>query len=70
MSQWKATKAREVLSALLRIGWRVKRQRGSHRILERAGHRDYVWAFHDGVEVGPRMLARIGKQTGLRPDDL
>jgi predicted RNA binding protein YcfA (HicA-like mRNA interferase family) len=53
-----------------RIGWRVKRQRGSHRVLERAGHRDYVWAFHDGAEIGPRMLARIGKQTGLRPDDL
>jgi predicted RNA binding protein YcfA (HicA-like mRNA interferase family) len=70
MSQWKATKARKVLAALLRIGWRVKRQRGSHRILERAGYPDYVWAFHDGAEIGPRMLARIGKKTGLRPEDL
>jgi len=26
MSQWRTVKARQVLAALLRIGWRVKRQ--------------------------------------------
>ena len=31
---------------------------------------DYTWAFHDGVEIGPKALARIAKQTGLRPEDL
>jgi predicted RNA binding protein YcfA (HicA-like mRNA interferase family) len=29
-----------------------------------------VFAFHDDEELGPKMLARIAKQTGLRPDDL
>jgi predicted RNA binding protein YcfA (HicA-like mRNA interferase family) len=29
-----------------------------------------VFAFHDGEEIGPRMLARIAKRTGLTPDDL
>ena len=70
MSQWKSVKARQVLAALLRIGWRVKRQSGSHRTLERAGWLDYVFAFHDNDEVGPRMLARIAKHTGLTPEDL
>jgi hypothetical protein len=32
--------------------------------------RPYVFAFHPGEEIGPRMLARIAKHTGLRPDDL
>jgi len=59
-----------VLAALLRIGWRVKRHSSSHRTLEREGWPDYVFAFHDRVEIGPRMLARIGKSTGLRPADL
>jgi predicted RNA binding protein YcfA (HicA-like mRNA interferase family) len=54
----------------MRIGWKVKRTTGSHRILERAGWPDYTWAFHDGVEIGPKMLARIGKATGLTPRDL
>jgi len=37
---------------------------------DKAGPPDYVFAFHDDEEIGPRMLARIGKHTGLRPDDL
>jgi predicted RNA binding protein YcfA (HicA-like mRNA interferase family) len=64
-----ATKARRVLAALLRLGWTVKRQRGSHRTLSRDGWPDFVFAFHDGEDIGPRMLARIFKQTGLSDDD-
>lgn len=70
MSAWPATKARRVYSALLRIGWRLKRQTGSHRVLERLGWDDYVFAFHDDAEIGPAMLARIAKNTGLTPVDL
>ena len=70
MSQWPATKARRVLAALLRIGWNVKRQSGSHRTLSRDGWTDYVFPFHDSEELGPRMLARIARHTGLTPEDL
>lgn len=70
MSQWSATKARRVLAALVRIGWQVKRQRGSHRILARPDWPDYVFAFDDNDEIGPRMLARVSKHTGLQPSDL
>ena len=74
MSAWPATKARRVFSALLRIGWSEKRTSaaypGSHRKLERRGYLDYVFAFHDDYEIGPKMLARMAKHTGLRPQDL
>jgi predicted RNA binding protein YcfA (HicA-like mRNA interferase family) len=70
MSAWSATKARRVLAALLRIGWRIKRVAGSHKTLERAGWPDVVFAFHDNEELGPRMLARLAKHTGLTPEDL
>jgi len=70
MSDWPATRASRVLAALMRLGWQVKRQRGSHRTLQRDGWPNYVFAFHDRESIGPRMLARIGKQTGLTPDDL
>jgi predicted RNA binding protein YcfA (HicA-like mRNA interferase family) len=70
MSRWPSAKAKRVLAALLRIGWSIKRERGSHRTLERIGFADYVFAFHDNEEIGPRMLARIAKHTGLEPDDL
>jgi predicted RNA binding protein YcfA (HicA-like mRNA interferase family) len=70
VNQWSATRARRVLAALLRIGWTIKRTTGSHRVLERPGWPDFVFAFHDGDEIGPRMLARIARSTGLTPDDL
>jgi predicted RNA binding protein YcfA (HicA-like mRNA interferase family) len=71
MSHWPSAKARRVLAALLQIGWTIKRQSGtSHRVLARDGWPDYVFAFHDRVEIGPHMLARIAKHTGLTRDDL
>lgn len=70
MSQWPASKARRVYAALLKLGWLLKRQTGSHRTLSREGWPDVVFAFHENEELGPRMLARIAKYTGLRPEDL
>jgi predicted RNA binding protein YcfA (HicA-like mRNA interferase family) len=70
VSRWPAAKARKVLAALLRIGWTIKRQSGSHRTLGRPGWADYVFAFHNADEIGPKMLARIAKHTGLRPEDV
>jgi len=47
-------------------------QTGSHIKLHRKDSKlpDYIWAFHDNVEIGPKMLARIAKHTGLKPGDL
>ncbi|MDE3140448.1 MAG: type II toxin-antitoxin system HicA family toxin [Pseudomonadota bacterium] len=70
MSNWPFCKAKRVLAALLRIGWQIKRQSGSHRTLARDGWPDFVFAFHDSEEIGPRMLSRIAKHTGLQPSDM
>jgi len=70
VSRWPATKASRVLAALKRTGWIVKSQSGSHRTLAMPGRPDYVFAFHDGDEIGPVMLGKIAKYTGLTPEDL
>ena len=70
MAQWGAAKARGVLAALMRIGWREIRRSGSHRTLRRDGWPDYRFAFHDDVEIGPTMMKRIARDTGLTPEDL
>lgn len=57
-------------SALHSIGWSVKRESGCPKTLQPAGYQDHVFAFHDGKEIGPRMLSRIAKHTGLEPGDL
>ena len=69
MSDWRSVKAKRLLAALLRIGGRVKRQTGSHKIPERPNWPDVVFAFHDNEEIGPKMLARVAKVTGLKPED-
>ncbi len=70
MSRFAAAKARRVLAALLRLGWEIKRQSGSHRTLSRPGYPDVTFAFHDDEEIGPVMLNKIAKRTALKPEDL
>jgi len=68
--KWRAVRARQVLKSLFKIGWSVRRQKGSHIILVKIGWSDFTFAFHDREEIGPRMLTRISKYTGLLPKDL
>ena len=70
MSQWPSVKAKRLLAALIRLGWQIKRQSGPHKTLARNGWPDFVFAFHDGDEIGPKMLVRVAKHTGLSPMDL
>ena len=70
MSEWPATKSRIVLAALLRIGWVVHRQKGSHKTLVRTGWPQLCFAYHDAEEIGPKALALLAKRSGLKPEDL
>jgi predicted RNA binding protein YcfA (HicA-like mRNA interferase family) len=74
MSKFPASSAKKVFKALERIGWREKpriSKSGSHRQLEHPDlPHEFTWAFHDSEEIGPVMLAKIAKKTGLKPEDL
>jgi predicted RNA binding protein YcfA (HicA-like mRNA interferase family) len=74
MSQWPSSRAAKVWRALLRIGWCEKTRiskSGSHRQLEHPEYpAGFTWAFHDHEEIGPKMLAKIAKRTGLKAADL
>ena len=70
MSKWPATKAKRVYASLIRLGWTLEKQVGSHRKLKRAGWSNFTFCFHDSEEVGPAALSKFGKDTGLRPEDL
>jgi len=74
MSHWPSSSAKKVLRALIRNGWQEKpriSKGGSHKqIVNPDFPYEFTWAFHDGDEIGPKMLARIAKQTGLKPEDI
>jgi len=54
---------------LLRAGWTLKKQVGSHRKLQRADSPNFTFCFDDSEEVGPAALSKIGKETGIRPEE-
>ena len=70
MSQWSSAKAKKVLAALEKIGWTVKHQTGSHKIIERDGWDDYVFTFADNDLIESTKLIDIAKKTGLKPEDV
>ena len=45
-------------------------QRGSHVKLNHPERGNYMFGFHENEEIGPKMLAKIAKRTGLEPSDL
>jgi predicted RNA binding protein YcfA (HicA-like mRNA interferase family) len=64
-------KARRVFAALLRIGWTVKEEKGgSHKQMIHPRWGEATWAFHNSVEIGPKMLVRIAKVFHLDRSDL
>jgi predicted RNA binding protein YcfA (HicA-like mRNA interferase family) len=70
LSRWPSAKSTVVFRALLRKGWRVVSQKGSHIKLQHPGFGSFMFGFHEGEEIGPKMLSRIAKRTGLTADDL
>jgi predicted RNA binding protein YcfA (HicA-like mRNA interferase family) len=72
LSQWPSVKAKRAFKALLKIGWEVVSQSGSHiKLKHRASlYPMYVWSYGDGDELGSKILSRIAKHTGLKPEDL
>ena len=68
--RWPSVKASQALSALLRIGWMDRRQRGSHRTLVRPGWPDVLFAYHDRVTLGPVAMKVLAEKTGLMREDL
>jgi len=49
------------------LDWIVKRRKSaSHRILAQDGWPDYVFAFHDGETIGPRIWLALRNEPGSR----
>jgi predicted RNA binding protein YcfA (HicA-like mRNA interferase family) len=38
--------------------------------MQRPGWPNFTFSFHDAEEVGPAALAKIAKDSGLKPEDL
>ncbi|HEY3355392.1 MAG TPA: type II toxin-antitoxin system HicA family toxin [Polyangia bacterium] len=68
--RYPAMKAAQLLAALLRHGYEIAWQKGSHRKLTCPGRPTIRFCFHDSDEVGPPMVAAVCKKARLEPGDL
>lgn len=72
MTPFPAMKAKRLLALLMRepLGYRIVRQRGSHRVLAAPGRPRLIYAFHDRQEIPPGIVRDVlVKQVGLEEQD-
>lgn len=72
MSDFPSMKAKELVAVLGRspLGYRVTRQKGSHRQLEAQGRPTLAFAFHDKVTLAPGLVRKIlVKDVGLSVEE-
>jgi len=63
-------KPREVAAMLTRLGFRLVRQRGSHRQYRHADGRGTTVPFHGGRDISPLLLRQIAKDIGITVEEL
>jgi predicted RNA binding protein YcfA (HicA-like mRNA interferase family) len=62
-------KPHECMPPLLRDGWVLTRQRGSHRMLPK-DERTPAFAHHDAHELGGVQLAQLARDAGYTMDEI
>ncbi|MCW4001480.1 MAG: type II toxin-antitoxin system HicA family toxin [Candidatus Bathyarchaeota archaeon] len=61
--------ATKIIKALSKIGFRIVRQHGSHVVLKNADGQVTVVPVHPGEDIGPGLLTKIIKDTGLSKEE-
>jgi predicted RNA binding protein YcfA (HicA-like mRNA interferase family) len=72
VAQFPSLKAKQLLRVLQAepLGYRIVRQKGSHRKLQAANNPTVVFAFHDGQTIRPSTVRDIlCNQVGLPEQD-
>jgi len=63
------TDAEKVIKVLTKIGFEVKRQKGSHVILKNSEETIVVVPVHKGEKIGRGLLLKIIRQAGITKEE-
>ena len=63
-------KPREVAALLMRLGFQVVRQRGSHRQYRHADGRGTTLPFHAGRDISPTLFRKIARDIEVTVEEL
>jgi len=70
MTTMPALSGKDLIRALKRAGFRVKRIKGSHHILRHSDGRSTVVPVHSGETIGPGLLSKILRDCEFTRDEL
>ena len=65
----KPQSATKVIKTLSKLGFRITRKHGSHVVLKHPDGRLTVVPVHAGEKIGPGLLNKIIKDTGLSKEE-
>jgi len=70
VTKFPAVKSKRFFKILKGLGYEVKRQNGSHRVMTAPGRKPLVFAFHDGATVPPGLVRKVlMDEVGLAEDE-
>jgi len=69
MTRFPALEGKEVVAVLVKYGFVIDRQRGSHLFLKHADGRATVVPIHAGENIGPGLFAKILRDVELTRED-
>jgi predicted RNA binding protein YcfA (HicA-like mRNA interferase family) len=69
MSKFPTLSGKDVVDILKKLGFEVKRQKGSHVFLQHMDGRATVVPVHAGENIGPGLFAKILRDTELTRKD-
>jgi predicted RNA binding protein YcfA (HicA-like mRNA interferase family) len=69
MSKVPVLKPSEVEAILLKMGFTMVRQRGSHRQYRHPDGRGTTIPFHSGRDISPILLRQIAKDVGMSAEE-
>jgi predicted RNA binding protein YcfA (HicA-like mRNA interferase family) len=69
MTKLPSLTGKDILSILRKIGFEIKRQKGSHVFLQHPDGRATVVPIHSGETIGPGLMAKILRDVNMTKEE-
>lgn len=69
MTKLPSLTGKDILSILKKLGFEIKRQKGSHVFLQHPDGRATVVPIHSGETIGPGLMAKILRDVNMTKEE-
>jgi len=69
MTKLPSLTSKDILSILKKLGFEIKRQKGSHVFLQHPDGRATVVPIHSGETIGPGLMAKILRDVNMTKEE-